>query len=74
MLQTCMNRILLVLTSACHTRLGWLALLYGDLRTPPAVDLEACVPRDGQDNRFCETLQVCPVYAPYNHCRVESSC
>ena len=63
-----MNRVLLVLTSACHTRLGWLALLYGDLRTPPAVDLEACVPRDRQDSPCCETVQVCAMYAPYNHC------
>ena len=63
-----MNRVLLVLTSACHTRLGWLALLYGDLRTPPAVDLEACVQRDRQDGLCCETAQVCAVYAPYNDC------
>ncbi len=68
MLHTRMNRVLLVLTSACHTRLGWLALLYSDLRTPPAVDLEACVQRDRQDGLYCETAQACAVYAPYNHC------
>lgn len=68
MLQTYMNRVLLVLTSACHTRLGWLALLYGDLRTPPAVDLEACVQRDGQDGLCCETAQASAVYAAYSDC------
>ena len=70
-MQTRMNRVLLVLTSACHTRLGWLALLYGDLRTPPAVDLEACLPRDRQDGACCETAQtvdLCSAYVPYSHC------
>ena len=63
-----MNRVLLVLTSACHTRLGWLALLYGDLRTPPAVDLEACVQRDGQGGLCCETVQTCAAYTAYSDC------
>lgn len=71
MLQTCMNRVLLVLTSACHARLGWLALLYGDLRTPAAVDLEACVQRDRREGLCCETAPACAVYAV---CAAYSDC
>jgi len=63
-----MNRVLLVLTSACHMRLAWLVLLYGDLRTPPAVDLEACLPCNREDGVSCETAHLCSAYVPDSHC------
>jgi hypothetical protein len=51
-----MNRLLLVITSAWYARLGWLALLHSELRTPLVADIESCAqPRP--EGVCCEVVQ-----------------